>query len=363
MQILHQDRAHGRIKLIPNTLDDLWHLYQIISLGDIVEGSSSRRIRPTASDTSRPDKGERKHVFLSLIVENIDFHEFSDALRIKGTIQKASDNTITLGSYHTFNVTVPTTISITKDHWSKLQVSRLQKAVADTKKAKLGILAIEEGLSQLATVTNIGINPGPSITLAIPGKRGKAAEHDKVFAEFLADVSKLLYEYNEQKQPGKLLIVGPGSTKNALMKVLQKNYPHIAQKSLLETVSSGTIQGVNEAIRRGKLLERISELDVLENTKIMQQVLSHIGKDTGLVTYGEQDVNKAIRQGAVEELLVSETNLRVATPSRRKTIERIVHSAESIGAKVHFMSPLYPAGKQLESLGGLAAILRFRIRT
>ena len=166
MQILHQDRAHGRIKLVPNTLDDLWHLYQIVSLGDIVEGSSSRRIRQAVSDTSRPDKGERKHVFLSIIVENIDFHEFSDALRIKGTIQKASDDTITLGSYHTFNVTVPTPLSITKDHWSKLQVSRLKKAVADTKKAQLGILAIEEGVSQLATVTNIGINPGPSISSA-----------------------------------------------------------------------------------------------------------------------------------------------------------------------------------------------------
>ena len=206
MQILHQDRAHGRIKVLPNTLDDLWHLYQLIEPEDKIEGASFRRIRQDIDETRRPDSGERKRVFLTIQVEDIDFHEFSDALRVKGVILTSSDSAVSLGSYHTFNIMVSTPITIVKERWSKLAINRLKKAVKDTKKAQLGILAIEDGQSQIATVTNIGINPGPSISMAIPGKRGKGKQHDIIFEEFINNVAQMLNEYCEQKQPGKLLI-------------------------------------------------------------------------------------------------------------------------------------------------------------
>ncbi|MHA1713952.1 MAG: mRNA surveillance protein pelota [Candidatus Ranarchaeia archaeon] len=360
MQILHQDRTHGKIKVLPNTLDDLWHLYQVIEIGDTVEGATFRRIRQSPEDARRPDKGERKRVFLSIEVDDIDFHEFSDALRIKGVIKSSSDEAVSIGLHHTFNVTVGNPITIIKKDWSRLAITRLKKAVADTKKAQLGILAIEEGQCQLATVTNIGINPGPSITMAIPGKRAKGGQHDKVFNEFLNSVVQILHEYVLQKQAGKIVIVGPGSTKNKLYTLLQKRHPALAKNVILENASSGTIQGVNEAIRRGNFLNRISELDILANTKKVELVLEHIAKDTGLAVYGEKEVHDAIRRGAVKELLISEANLRLANPKTRKQVEAIVRLAEQLGAQVHFISPLYPAGKQLESLGGFAAILRFR---
>ncbi len=36
MRIVHQDARKGLIELLPETLDDLWHLSHIIEPGDLV---------------------------------------------------------------------------------------------------------------------------------------------------------------------------------------------------------------------------------------------------------------------------------------------------------------------------------------
>ncbi len=362
MQIKHRDLSHGKMKLVPNTLDDLWHLYHLIQVGDTVEGHGFRRIRYSSDKGGRADKGERKRIRLAIQVDKVDFHAFSDALRVKGIITETADDIVSLGTYHTFNVVLNTPITLIKTHWDKFALNRLKKAVADTHKAQLAVLAIEDGHAQLATLTNIGINPGPQVIMTIPGKRSKNKEHTAVFQEFINSVLQVVSEFYRQKNPSKLIIVGPGSTKDSFFKLLQQRNPDIAKLCVVETASSGTTQGVNEALNRGKLFDRISELDVLQNTRLMEEFLAHIGKETGLAAYGADAVRVAAQTGAIQELLVSESLLRNSNVKERGNLEKLINLVEKQRAQVHFLSTLYPAGKQLEGLGGLAAVLRFVLR-
>ncbi|MHA2060637.1 MAG: mRNA surveillance protein pelota, partial [Candidatus Ranarchaeia archaeon] len=64
------------MKVVIDSTEDLWHLYNIIFVGDSVFARSFRRIKQ--EDTSRPDKGERRKISLGIKVDDINFHEFSD---------------------------------------------------------------------------------------------------------------------------------------------------------------------------------------------------------------------------------------------------------------------------------------------
>lgn len=60
MKITYQDRKKGIIELLPETLDDLWHLSHIIAEGDTVYSKTTRRIQDNTGDKLRSDRGVKK---------------------------------------------------------------------------------------------------------------------------------------------------------------------------------------------------------------------------------------------------------------------------------------------------------------
>lgn len=87
----------------------------------------------------------------------------------------------------------------------------------------------------------------------------------------------------------------------------------------------------------------------------VNEVLERLARDPETVVYGREEVLDAINMGAVEKLLVLD---RVVS---REDIEGYLDIVESMGGSVVLISSEHEGGKQLESLGGLAGILRFRI--
>jgi peptide chain release factor subunit 1 len=63
-------------------------------------------------------------------------------------------------------------------------------------------------------------------------------------------------------------------------------------------------QGVKEIVEKAPEIMR--KIRYIEEKKLMQQFLYEIGHDTGLVTYGEEDVRRALETGAVKTLLLSD---------------------------------------------------------
>ena len=58
MRVIHKDMKHGKIKLVPETLDDLWHLNHLIEEGDLVTALTWRREKAEA-DKLRPERLEK----------------------------------------------------------------------------------------------------------------------------------------------------------------------------------------------------------------------------------------------------------------------------------------------------------------
>jgi len=58
LEIIEKNLHKGYIKLVPESVDDFWHLYNVINKGDEVYAYSSRAIK-TDQEYSRPKSGER----------------------------------------------------------------------------------------------------------------------------------------------------------------------------------------------------------------------------------------------------------------------------------------------------------------
>ena len=111
MKITYQDRKKGIIELLPETLDDLWHLSHIIAEGDTVYSKTTRRIQDNTGDKLRSDRGVKKTFTLGVSVEDVSFHIFTGKLRIIGSIIKGPEDLIPLGSHHTIEAKLNTPIT------------------------------------------------------------------------------------------------------------------------------------------------------------------------------------------------------------------------------------------------------------
>ena len=60
MKITYQDKKKGIIELLPETLDDLWHLSHIIAEGDTVYYKTTRRIQDNIRDKIRSNRREER---------------------------------------------------------------------------------------------------------------------------------------------------------------------------------------------------------------------------------------------------------------------------------------------------------------
>ncbi|MFX1268681.1 MAG: hypothetical protein ACFFAK_12035, partial [Promethearchaeota archaeon] len=189
MKILEIDNKNQEITLKTENLNDLWTLYNVISKNDNVSTRTSRRVV-----LREGTKGDRKPMRLKLNVESISFHEFSNRLRIKGTIIEGPEDFVSFGTYHTFNIDIGQKMTIKKEKWLRSEIKRLKESSKFEVNFILLIIAIETGLATASLITNFSHNRIATIRKTIPGKRYKQTYRNKAYEEFFDDIKKIIDE-------------------------------------------------------------------------------------------------------------------------------------------------------------------------
>ena len=113
MIITHRNLKKGLVILKVDSLDDLWHISQLVNQNDIVKGLTSYKIK---IGDERKQSVVRKTMLVSLQVEKIEFHKYSNALRIFGVVKEGPED-IQIGSQLSLEVTIDTIITIIKEAW------------------------------------------------------------------------------------------------------------------------------------------------------------------------------------------------------------------------------------------------------
>ncbi len=320
MKIIHYDRKSGEMKLSVETLDDLWMLKDIIQKGDVLKGSTVRSIDMSG-------KKERRKIFVVLEAEKSSFG--SDELRVQGLIKEASED-IPHG-HHTFEVRVGDVFTLVHK-WKDYEIERIRSSSHKINPILVCVLDDDE-CDVFEVSTRIR-------RLAhFSGSSGKmyASDNEKYYKDII--------NFLKSSEIETVAIVGPGFAKERVYKGLEK-------KKYIDSVSSTGIVGLNEAIRRGILKSVMRDSEISKDTDMIEKFFTELKKD-GLVVYGRDETLRALENGAVDMLLISDRILREN--------EDVLEKAKQMRTKIHIISSKHPSGEQFYNFGGIGGFLRFKL--
>ena len=335
----------GEISLITETLDDLWHLKYIIEKEDLVYAVTKRKSDDDNSDKLRPKKAEKKTMRLGIKVESVEFHKFSNRLRVHGIIEHGMD----IGQYHTINVEEDTKISIIKN-WKNDQLERLNDAEAISKRPKVVIIVIEEGEADIGLLRHYGIEIYLNISQSSGKMEGTVREN---FFKNIIDQLKYVTANNEA-----IIIAGPGFVKDDFFKYFKKHNFELSKNAQIEDISSIGSTGFQEVLKRGVVDRIVKESRLSKEAKLMDLLLKEISID-GKAAYGFDEVMHAMDFGAIKNLLITDEYLRLKR--EKDDIDSVLQKIEQSKGAITVLSTEFEPGNKLHALGGIASLLRFKI--
>jgi peptide chain release factor subunit 1 len=280
-------------------------------------------------------------------------------------------------------------------------------------KETYGILLIDASATTLATLQGRRLEIVREFTSGVPGKTragGQSARRYERLREMrLQEYFRRVGEHaNETFLPIEtlkgLIIAGPGPTKYDFEKGDYLNY--MLKDKVIDIIDTAYVeeQGVKEVV--DKAPEIMRKIRYIEEKQVVQQFLYEVGHDTGMATYGEEEVRRALEAGAVRTLLLSEglDVIRVKVKCNacgyeeqqtmksqmltsfeqslfgkpcpkckapalgiaetQELIENFAQLAEYTNTDIEMISGETEEGQMLKnSFGGIAAILRFKLQT
>ena len=352
MKIINEDEKEGIVEIVPETLDDLWHLSHIVEVGDNASSKTTRRIQDNTGDKLRSDRGVKKTFYLGLDIENISFHLFTGKLRLTGVITRGPEDLIPLGSHHTLEVKLNTPITIKKSRWPKWAIKRLNQAIDASKKLSAIIVVLEDDTATIGLMRQFGIEYYGPIKGNVSGKRILDKNRQKNIVQFYEKVIESITKFDSIQN---IIIAGPGFVKNDFYDYLKEKHNDLAAISIVEATGSGGRNGISEVLKKGTVEKLTAENRVAQEMSAVDQLLAEIGKNSSKVVYGLKQTVNAINLGAVSRLLILDT--KVASQDMGDAMDMV----ENMKGEVMVISSEHEGGKQLESLGGMAAILRYEI--
>jgi protein pelota len=100
---------------------------------------------------------------------------------------------------------------------------------------------------------------------------------------------------------------------------------------------------------------------IAREASLMESLLKEIAMD-GKVVYGVEEVKRANNYGSIETLLISdEFLLHEREKGEGGGIDSFIRNVEYSQGKLVVFSTEFEPGQKLEALGGIAALLRFKV--
>ncbi|HRU11329.1 MAG TPA: peptide chain release factor aRF-1, partial [Methanomassiliicoccales archaeon] len=271
-------------------------------------------------------------------------------------------------------------------------------------KKVFGLLVIDRSEATIGILRGRRISVVRNLPSLVPSKHrmgGQSAQRFERLIEISANeyykkVSDIMTEtfLNMEGLQG-ILIGGPGPTKDYFVK--EGYLHHELAKKIIDTFDTGYTDeyGLKELVEKAK--DKLYDLDLMREKRYIQQFLNEVRKtEGGLSVYGEEQIRQAIKNGAVDTLLVSEglrkrrvtldcpncgtlevtldkspEGLMMACPKCGTAgtvtkdidlVDDLFDRAGLMGTKVELISPESEEGEMLlKAFGGMAGLLRFSI--
>jgi len=280
-----------------------------------------------------------------------------------------------------------------------------------TTKEAYGLMVIGRKESAVGYIKGNKIEIIREFTSGIHGKHRAGGQSQKRYERLIEEGEKLFYRrisdtVNELFLPMEdlrgIFIGGPGQSKEKF--VNDESLDYRLREKILDVVDLG--YGGTEGIRAliEKVKDKIENVKYIREKQIMQRFMKEVSIDSGLASYGLDDIQRALNYGAVDTLILSEkldlykvklecsnceyiefrmvkeknlnkvkvgiqdescpkcTSNTFSVVEERSIIEELGDIAEATGTSIDILSTEIEEGEMLFStFGGIAAILRYKI--
>jgi protein pelota len=326
------DLKHNIVKITPQTKNDLFILKDVITPESFVTAKSPRSVKIKRGNQMIRAKTRRKEVVMKVQVEKIELRE---KLRLTGKIVEAPES-VDRG-YHTIEVEPGKFLKIEKE-WKSWELDRIRSAQIKSEPVLVCILDDEEADFYFLKERYRHLM---HIRSEVSGKSFETKKADLKRKEYYKKILDKLKK--DEKRVKKILIAGPGFTKEDIQKLIKEREKDLLEKLMVNSTYQTGNLGLQELLRKG-LLEKIGKMSrIEEETKAVERLLSEFGKKA---VYGE-NVKEAIESG-LELLLVSDKKIR--------DFEDLLDIADEMKIKIMVVSSEHPAGERLMGLGGIAGL-------
>ncbi len=353
MKLIELNEKKNYIKVLIETPDDLIHLALIVNNGDIVYGWTERQKKIQRLESE--EKVGRVKIFVGIEVEKISFSKFGDSLRITGKVINAPENVSIQGSYHTMNVRSGDTIEIEKKgEWSIKMIEQIiQRSRTANKKILIISLDFEE--TAIGLLSDKGLNTLETIESGLHSKRQEYAENREMLIEkYLNKIIETLTKYITEEFI--IVIYGPGFLKEELADKIRQIIKKTKEIKLV-TGSIGGTDGLWEAVHNEELLSSLSGIAMVDDIKTIKKLIEL--SQSGKTAIGLEEVNKVVSLKVIDTLVISSSILR-----DENTFNKVLELAKqtfNFGGRIKIIPSESEAGKNLELMGGIAAILRYSV--
>ncbi len=264
-----------------------------------------------------------------------------------------------------------------------------------------GVIVLDQQAATVGILRGKKLEVVKNMDSIVPGKTKAGgwsqARYARIREGLLNDFLKKIGDvassrFLEEKDLRGVIIGGPGPIKEQFAEGDFLN--HEIKKKLLGLVSTSYTgeHGLMEAVDRAE--ELISEASVIHEKHVLERFFTELEKDSGLAAYGFREVVQALEAGNLELLIISEgfdfvkadfecaqcgfrttkilnksqldlqhcpeCNSKMDVRKEHDLMEELIKKAEEIGSAVEVVSAETQKGEQLNALGGIAGILRYK---
>jgi peptide chain release factor subunit 1 len=288
---------------------------------------------------------------------------------------------------------------------SEFYLDPLLEMLAD--KEVWGLVVMDRKEATLGRLIGKRIEVMDSFESQVPSKHRMGGQSARRFERLIEDAADKFFvkigeringAFQNDKRVQGLLIGGPGATKNV---IVEHDYlHHELRRKVIGFFDVGYTDesGLKELVENAA--DALKDVGLMKEKKLVDSFMREVARpDSGLATYGENEVREALKLGAVNIILISEglrkyrynvscpnpncghTGIVTATSTEftpppcpkcgtplnstgepEDMVQELWNLAVQMGSRVELISTDSTEGKTLlAAFGGLAAILRYRI--
>lgn len=224
-----------------------------------------------------------------------------------------------------------------------------------------GLVVIERQEATIGMLVGKKIKVLQKFDSMVPGKTNKGGQsaarysriRDNMARDFFRKVANVMKEeFFDLKGLKGILVGGPGPTKEDFLK--EGELVTALKEKVLAVKDIGYADEHGLELLVGVSGDVLTGQEIYYEKKLLENFFNMLGKEKDKTAYKEKDIEKALEYGAVDTLLLSKK-------LKKDIIKKYEKKAAETSVKVEFVSVDTPEGQQFWNLGGVGAVLRFKI--